>query len=286
MRTRFVPLSTPLSSLPSSRKSLPRCTNECPPCCIYAAVSNYGHRSECRCLFCDGATAKIDAACTSPPPPAPSGCPAEYPTYAGGGIGANVCEYCYNLGTLTWEEEAAMVNGYLPRPPPPPPGQHSGLAPSAGICFPDQAAISGCNSFMYGWGYSISTSGLISCSGSISGSGSGLGSGSGSGVDPCHASCPVGCDGPADASKPQCAECAACRSSESDPCDACCLGTCDGPQDASKPQCADCAACKNDPAPTRSCPENEDSAAASLGTGALGTTLLVTATTALVLRKW
>ena len=97
-------------------------TNECPPCCIYAAVSNYGHRSECRCLFCDGATAKIDAACTSPPPPAPSGCPAEYPTYAGGGIGANVCEYCYNLGTLTWEEEAAMVNGYLPRPPPPPPG--------------------------------------------------------------------------------------------------------------------------------------------------------------------
>ena len=108
-----------------------------------------------------------------------------------------------------------MINGYLPRPPPPPPGQHSGLAPSAGICFPDQAAISGCNSFatMYGGGYSISTSGLISCSGSVSVSGSVSGSGSGSG-------------------------------------------------------------------------SNEDSAAASLGTGALGTTLLVTATTALVLWKW
>ena len=64
-------------------------TNECPPCCIYAAVSNYGDSAECRCLFCDGATAKIDAACTSPPPPAGevavrSSCPAEYPTYAGG----------------------------------------------------------------------------------------------------------------------------------------------------------------------------------------------------------
>ena len=98
-------------------------TNECPPCCIYAAVSNYGDSAECRCLFCDGATAKIDAACTSPPPPAGevavrSSCPAEYPTYAGGGIGANVCEYCYNDGTLTWEEQAAMINGYLPRPPP------------------------------------------------------------------------------------------------------------------------------------------------------------------------
>ena len=197
-------------------------TNECPPCCIYAAVSNYGDRSECMCLFCDGATAKIDAACTSPPldrnnPFAPSSCPAEYPTYAGGGTNsANACEYCYNLGTLTWEEEAAMINGYLPRPPPPPPGQHSGLAPSAGICFPDQAAISGCNSVGsspgFG-GWSISTSGLISCSGSVSVSGSSSGSGSGSG-------------------------------------------------------------------------SNEDSAAASLGTGALGTTLLVTATTALVLWKW
>ena len=203
---------------------------------------------------------------------------------------------------------------------------------------PDQAAISGCNSVatMYGGGYSISTSGLISCSGSGSGSapgsvswwlglglgappplipgasvpsppsGNGVGTGggengdgdsSGAGgsegrlgeVDPCRASCPVGCDGPADASKPQCADCAACRNSEDteDPCDPCCpVGTCDGPHHASKPQCADCAACQNDPAPTRSCPGNEDSAAASLGTGALGTTLLVTATTALVLRKW
>ena len=197
-------------------------TNECPPCCVYKVVQTNGDGTkECRCHFCEGVTAKIDAACTSPPPPAGevavrSSCPAEYPTYAGGGIGANVCEYCYNDGTLTWEEQAAMINGYLPRPPPPPPGQHSGLAPSAGICFPDQAAISGCNSVAtihYGGGWSISTSGLISCSGSVSVSGSVSGSGSGSG-------------------------------------------------------------------------SNEDSAAASLGTGALGTTLLVTATTALVLRKW
>ena len=129
-------------------------TNECPPCCVYKVVQTNGDGTkECRCHFCEGVTAKIDAACTSPPldrnnPFAPSSCPAEYPTYAGGGTNsANACEYCYNLGTLTWEEEAAMINGYLPRPPPPPPGQHSGLAPSAGICFPDQAAISGCNSF-------------------------------------------------------------------------------------------------------------------------------------------
>jgi hypothetical protein len=45
-----------------------------------------------------------------------------------------------------------------------------------------------------------------------SGSGSGSGSGMGSGPDPCAASCPTGiCDGPADASKPECAACAACH---------------------------------------------------------------------------
>ena len=67
-------------------------------------------------------------------------------------------------------------------------------------------------------------------------------------------------------------------------CDACCpVGTCDSNDDALKPECADCATCQNGGG---SCPKNEDSAAASLGTGALGTTLLVTATTALALRKW
>ena len=67
-------------------------------------------------------------------------------------------------------------------------------------------------------------------------------------------------------------------------CDECCpVGTCDSNEDASKPECADCATCQNGGG---SCPKNEDSAAASLGTGALGTTLLVTATTALALRKW
>ena len=67
-------------------------------------------------------------------------------------------------------------------------------------------------------------------------------------------------------------------------CDACCpVGTCDSNDDATKPECADCATCQNGGG---SCPKNEDSAAASLGTGALGTTLLVTATTALALRKW
>ena len=66
-------------------------------------------------------------------------------------------------------------------------------------------------------------------------------------------------------------------------CDACCpVGTCDSNGDASKPECADCATCQNGGG---SCPKNEDSAAASLGTSALGTTLLVTASTALVLRK-
>ena len=124
-------------------------TNECPPCCVRAVVQTNSDGTECRCDFCEGVTAKIDAACTSPPPPAPNGCPAEYPTYSKLGMGENVCEYCYNDGTLTWEEQAAMINGYLPRPTPPPPGQHSGLAPSAGICFPDQAAISGCNSFAF-----------------------------------------------------------------------------------------------------------------------------------------
>jgi len=93
-------------------------TNECPPCCIHKAVSNYGDSAECRCLFCDGATAKIDAACTSPPPPAPdgTGCPAEYRTYSNVGM---ACEYCFNDGTLTWDEQATMINGDLPRPPPP-----------------------------------------------------------------------------------------------------------------------------------------------------------------------
>ena len=67
-------------------------------------------------------------------------------------------------------------------------------------------------------------------------------------------------------------------------CDACCpVGTCDSNDDALKPECADCATCQNGGG---SCPKNEDSAAASLGTDALGTTLLVTATTALALRKW
>ena len=66
-------------------------------------------------------------------------------------------------------------------------------------------------------------------------------------------------------------------------CDECCpVGTCDSNEDALKPECADCATCQNGGG---SCPKNEDSAAASLGTSALGTTLLVTASTALVLRK-
>ena len=93
-------------------------TNECPPCCVYKAVQTNGDGTECRCLGCEGDTIKFDAACTSPPPPAPNGCPAEYPSYSKLGIGANVCEYCYNDGSLTWEEQAAMINGYLPRPPP------------------------------------------------------------------------------------------------------------------------------------------------------------------------
>ena len=65
-------------------------TNECPPCCVYKVVQTNGDGTkECRCHFCEGVTAKIDAACTSPPPPAGevavrSSCPAEYPTYAGG----------------------------------------------------------------------------------------------------------------------------------------------------------------------------------------------------------
>ena len=60
-------------------------------------------------------------------------------------------------------------------------------------------------------------------------------------------------------------------------CDACCPDGCDSPEDGSKPECAACLACN-----TRgTCPE--DSAAASLGSGALGTTLLAAvATTALL----
>ena len=61
-------------------------------------------------------------------------------------------------------------------------------------------------------------------------------------------------------------------------CDACCpTGTCDGPADASKDECKACAACQMQ---GTACPE--DSAAASLGSGALGTTLLAATTTALL----
>ena len=61
-------------------------------------------------------------------------------------------------------------------------------------------------------------------------------------------------------------------------CDACCpTGTCDGPADASKDECKACAACNEQGTP---CPEG--SAAASLGSGALGTTLLAATTTALL----
>ena len=61
-------------------------------------------------------------------------------------------------------------------------------------------------------------------------------------------------------------------------CDACCpTGTCDGPADASKDECKACAACNEQATP---CPEG--SAAASLGSGALGTTLLAATTTALL----
>ena len=61
-------------------------------------------------------------------------------------------------------------------------------------------------------------------------------------------------------------------------CDACCpRGTCDSPADASKPVCQACNACHT---MGTACPE--DSAAASLGSGALGTTLLAATTTALL----
>ena len=61
-------------------------------------------------------------------------------------------------------------------------------------------------------------------------------------------------------------------------CDACCpTGTCDGPADASKDECKACNACNTQ---GTACPE--DSAAASLGSGALGTTLLAATTTALL----
>ena len=61
-------------------------------------------------------------------------------------------------------------------------------------------------------------------------------------------------------------------------CDACCpTGTCDSPPDASKDECKACNACKTQ---GTACPS--DSAAASLGSGALGTTLLAATTTALL----
>ena len=61
-------------------------------------------------------------------------------------------------------------------------------------------------------------------------------------------------------------------------CDACCpVGTCDSPEDGAKPECKACLACETS---GTACPE--DSAAASLGSGALGTTLLAVTTTALL----
>ena len=61
-------------------------------------------------------------------------------------------------------------------------------------------------------------------------------------------------------------------------CDACCpTGICESSADASKPECKACAACNEQGTP---CPS--DSAAASLGSGALGTTLLAATTTALL----
>ena len=102
---------------------------------------------------------------------------------------------------------------------------------ASGACMTNAAAVSACNTYAQSMGMSIdSSSGLISTSGG--------------GGDSCDACCPTGCDGPADASKPECKACNACQTQ----------GT--------------------------ACPS--DSAAASLGSGALGTTLLAATTTALL----
>ena len=86
-----------------------------------------------------------------------------------------------------------------------------------------------------------------------SGGGGGGGGGSSDLVDSCDACCPAGkCDSTADASKPECKACMACQSSE-------------------PPKC-----------PSSPPPSPPDSAAASLGSGALGTTLLAVATAALL----
>ena len=72
-------------------------------------------------------------------------------------------------------------------------------------------------------------------------------------------------------------------------CAACCpAGVCVSRADATKPECAACVACneQNVACPASASPppaeSAEDSAAASLGSGALGTAMLVTATTALL----
>ena len=72
-------------------------------------------------------------------------------------------------------------------------------------------------------------------------------------------------------------------------CAACCpAGVCVSRVDATKPECAACVACneQNVACPASASPppaeSAEDSAAASLGSGALGTAMLVTATTALL----
>ena len=97
-------------------------------------------------------------------------------------------------------------------------------------------SASACNTYLQMDGLSVDNNGLISATGS--------GGASGGGGASCDACCPAGCDGPADASKPECKACAACEQQ----------GT--------------------------PCPS--DSAAASLGSGALGTTLLAATTTALL----
>ena len=70
-------------------------------------------------------------------------------------------------------------------------------------------------------------------------------------------------------------------------CDACCpTGICETSADASKPECKACAACNEQgtpcPSDSGSSSGSSDSAAASLGSGALGTTLLAATTTALL----
>ena len=71
---------------------------------------------------------------------------------------------------------------------------------------------------------------------------------------------------------------AAAHVSSTPTCDACCpTGTCDSLADATKPECKACNACQTQ---GTACPE--DSAAASLGSGALGATLLAVTTTALL----